>query len=73
MDKVKEIAYRGVKYKGEDIGTSTIFQGDLRITTNVKGEDRSRAIGTRLSEDVYEQVLQKGLSWIHRAFVVNNW
>jgi len=73
VDKVKAIAYRGVKYKGEDIGTSTIFQADVRITTNVKGEDGNRAIGTRLSEDVYEQVLEKGLSWIHRAFVVNNW
>ncbi|MHC4542964.1 MAG: cache domain-containing protein [Planctomycetota bacterium] len=73
VDKVKEIAYRGVQYKGEDIGTSTIFQGDLRISTNVKGEDGNRAIGTRLSEDVYEQVLEKGMPWIHRAFVVNNW
>jgi two-component system NtrC family sensor kinase len=73
VDKVKEIAYRGVKYKGEDIGTSTIFQGDLRISTNVRRKDRSRAIGTRLSQDVYEQVLEKGLPWIHRAFVVNNW
>ncbi len=73
VDKVKEIAYRGVKYKGEDIGTSTIFQGDLRISTNVKGEDGNRAIGTQLSEDVYEQVLEKGIPWIHRAFVVNNW
>jgi two-component system NtrC family sensor kinase len=73
VDKVKEIAYRGVKYRGEDIGTSTIFQGDLRISTNVRREDRNRAIGTRLSQDVYEQVLEKGLPWIHRAFVVNNW
>ncbi|TKJ33067.1 MAG: histidine kinase [Planctomycetes bacterium B3_Pla] len=73
VDKVKEIAYRGVKYKGEDIGTSTIFQGDLRVSTNVMGEDGNRAIGTQLSEDVYEQVLEKGLPWIHRAFVVNNW
>jgi len=73
VDKVKEIAYRGVKYKGEDIGTSTIFQGDLRVSTNVRAEDGSRAIGTRLSQDVYEHVLEKGLPWIHRAFVVNNW
>ncbi|MFC1792341.1 cache domain-containing protein [Planctomycetota bacterium] len=73
VDKVKEIAYRGVKYKGEDIGTSTIFQGDVRISTNVRAEDGSRAIGTRLSQDVYEQVLEKGLPWVHRAFVVNNW
>jgi two-component system NtrC family sensor kinase len=73
VDKVKEIVYQGVKYKGKDIGTATIFQGDLRISTNVKQADDSRAIGTRVSEEVYEQVLEKGLPWIDRAFVVNNW
>jgi len=73
VDKVKDIVYQGVKYKGKDIGTATIFQGDLRISTNVKQADGSRAIGTRVSEEVYEQVLEKGLSWIDRAFVVNNW
>ena len=73
VDRIKEIVYQGVKYKGKDIGTATIFQGDLRISTNVRTEDGSRAIGTRVSEEVYEQVLEKGLSWIARAFVVNNW
>jgi len=73
VDKVKETVYQGVKYKGKDIGTATIFQGDLRVSTNVKREDGSRAIGTRVSKEVYEQVLEKGLPWIDRAFVVNNW
>ncbi|KPL25151.1 MAG: hypothetical protein AMJ75_01725 [Phycisphaerae bacterium SM1_79] len=73
VDRVKETVYQGVKYKGKDIGTATIFQGDLRISTNVKAEDGSRAIGTRVSEEVYEQVLVKGLPWTDRAFVVNNW
>jgi len=73
VDKVKETVYQGVKYKGKDIGTATIFQEDLRISTNVTQEDGSRAIGTRVSQEVYEQVLVKGLRWIDRAFVVNNW
>lgn len=73
VDRVKEIVYQGVKYKGKDIGTATIFQEDLRISTNVKQADGSRAIGTRVSQEVYEQVLEKGLPWIDRAFVVNNW
>jgi len=73
VDKVKETVYQGVKYKGKDIGTATIFQGDLRISTNVQRLDGTRAIGTRVSEEVYEQVLVKGLPWIDRAFVVNNW
>ncbi len=73
VDKIKETVYQGEVYKGKDIGTATIFQGDLRISTNVKREDGSRAIGTRVSEEVYNQVLVKGLPWIERAFVVNDW
>jgi len=73
VDKVKETVYQGQIYKGKDIGTATIFQGDLRISTNVKRHDGSRAIGTRVSEEVYDQVLVKGLPWIERAFVVNDW
>lgn len=73
VDSIKEIVYQGVKYKEKDIGTATIFQGDMRISTNVKVENGSRAIGTRVSEEVHRQVLVKGLPWIHRAFVVNNW
>ncbi len=73
VDEIKETVYQGVKYKGKDIGTATIFQGDLRISTNVKGDDGCRAIGTRVSEEVYEQVLVKGQHWIDRAYVVNNW
>jgi len=73
VDEIKGTVYQEVKYKGKDIGTATIFQGDLRISTNVKAEDGSRAIGTRVAENVYEQVLVRGLPWIDRAFVVNNW
>ncbi len=73
VDKIKDIVYRGETYKGKDIGTATIFQDDLRISTNVETIDGDRAIGTRVSEEVYNQVLVKGNPWIHRAFVVNNW
>jgi len=73
VDKVKDTVYEGVKYKGKDMGTVTIFQGDLRISTNVQNLDGSRAIGTRVSEEVYDQVLVEGMPWIGRAFVVNNW
>jgi two-component system NtrC family sensor kinase len=73
VDQVKDIVYRDEKYKGKDIGTATIFQGDLRISTNVRNLDGTRAIGTRVSSEVYDQVFVKGLSWIDRAFVVNDW
>lgn len=73
VDKTKEVVYKDTKYKDKDIGTVTIFQDDLRISTNVLDNEGNRAIGTRLSDEVYRQVLEKGQSWLDRAFVVNNW
>ena len=73
VDKIKDIVYRGETYKGKDIGTATIFLDDLRISTNVCTRDGERAIGTRVSEEVYNQVVLKGNPWIDRAFVVNDW
>jgi len=73
VDKVKQTVYRAERYKGKDVGTATIFQWDLRISTNVQARDGSRAIGTRVSAEVNERVLEKGLRWVARAFVVNDW
>ena len=73
VDKVKDMVYKSEKYKDKDIGTATIFQGDLRISTNVMRTDGARAIGTRVSEEVYNRVIEKGTPWIGRAFVVNAW
>jgi two-component system NtrC family sensor kinase len=73
VDTIKDLVYRGEKYRGKDIGTATIFQWDLRIATNVMDTMGNRAIGTRVSETVYDQVLLQGSPWIDRAFVVNDW
>ena len=73
VDRIKEIVFKEEKYKGKDTGTATIFQGDLRISTNVKTAEYQRAIGTRVSEEVGQAVLEEGSEWIDRAFVVNDW
>lgn len=73
VDEIKQTVFEGMKYESKDIGTATIFQDDVRISTNVKNADGSRAIGTRGSETVYDQVVIKGKPYIGRAFVVNNW
>lgn len=73
VDRVKGIVYKDEKYKGREIGTATIFQHDLRISTNVRNKDGSRAIGTRVSQEVSQAVLKEGQPWIDRAFVVNDW
>ena len=73
VDKIKQTVYEDVKYEGQDIGTATIFQDDVRVSTNVRNEDGTRAIGTRVSEDVYNKVVLEGERWVGRAYVVNNW
>ncbi len=73
VDKVKETVYQGEKYKGRDMGVATIFQGGVRISTNVMTKDNRRAIGTTLSKEVYEKVIVEGKDWVGRAFVVDDW
>jgi two-component system NtrC family sensor kinase len=73
VDKIKSIVYEGVKAEGKDVGSATIFLGDLRIATNVLTSAGSRAIGTRLSEEVYNRVILHREKWLDRAFVVNDW
>jgi len=73
VDKVRDLLYGEGRYNGKEMGTATIFQGDLRIATNVLDEKGQRAIGTRVSEEVYQAVLEKGELWLDRAFVVHDW
>ena len=73
VDRIKNIVFKDVKYKGKEIGTATIFLGDLRISTNVMDKEGNRAVGTRAMKEVQELVLGKGTPWIHRAFVVDDW
>ncbi|MFC1922513.1 cache domain-containing protein [Chloroflexota bacterium] len=73
VDKVKETVYEKLKYKSKDIGTVTIFQDDVRISTNVKNDNGTRALGTRVTQEVYDRVVNEGEPWIGRAYVVNDW
>ncbi len=73
VDRIKETIYKGEKYHGIETGTATIFQQDLRISTNVRNNNGTRAIGTRVSKEVNTAVLLEGKSWNDRAFVVNDW
>jgi len=73
VDRVKAILYEGGTAKLTDIGTATIFLGDVRIATNVVKEDGSRAIGTRMAADVFNTVLLKRERHMGRAFVVKEW
>jgi len=73
VDRTRDLVFQAERYHGTYVGTSTIFQDDLRISTNVMLATGQRAIGTRLSSEVYDRVIAQGESWTARAFVVNDW
>ncbi len=73
VDQVKSTVFGASGHKGTVTGTATIFQNDVRISTNVLNRDGSRAVSTRVSDEVAIKVLHKGETWHRRAFVVNDW
>lgn len=73
IDKIRSIVFENEMYNNKHLGTVTIFQWDARIATNVTLANGNRATGTRVSEAVYDKVLENNLSWYDRAFVVNDW
>lgn len=64
--------------KSQSIEAATVFQkvdaGYLRISTNVKKKDGSRALNTYIpnSSDVIKTI-ERGQTYYGRAFVVNDW
>jgi two-component system NtrC family sensor kinase len=73
VDRIRNMVYGNEVYDKKPIGTVTIFQDDTRVSTNVLSENGERAIGTRVSSEVYERVVEKGQIWQDRAFVVTHW
>ena len=73
VDLIKTRVFQKQKYDGKDIGTATLFFDDVRVSTNVRIKDTIRAVGSRMSKEVYESVIKKGETWADRAFVVNDW
>lgn len=73
VDRVRDMVFGKGTYNSKPVGTVTIFQDDVRISTNVQDEAGRRAIGTRVSDEVYEAVIEQGRTWHERAFVVTDW
>jgi two-component system NtrC family sensor kinase len=73
VDRVREMVFGKEVYKDKPVGTVTIFLDDVRIATNVQDRDGQRAVGTRVSDEVYRAVVEKGQTWQERAFVVTDY
>ncbi len=73
VDSIRDAVFCSPVEDAPSLDTVTIFLADVRIATNVRQADGQRAIGTRMSRQVAEQVLGRGEVWTRPAFVVDDW
>ena len=73
VDEIQATVFENKFSGGQPSGKVTLFLWDTRIATNVMLANHNRAVGTRMSADVYDTVLENGANWYDRAFVVRDW
>ncbi|WP_227368140.1 cache domain-containing protein [Halomonas sp. M20] len=73
VDDIRDLLYAPGTLPENSEGTVTLFLGDVRVATNVRLHSGERAIGTRVSNQVAQQVLEHGKRFIDRAYVVSDW
>lgn len=67
VDRIRDVTY------GLGSGSATIFIDRIRATTTIRLKNGERAIGTSVSNEVAEAVLERGETWLARARVVDEW
>lgn len=72
VDRIRKLVFGDALYEDKPVGTVTVFMDDVRISTNVLDENGHRAVGTRVSDEVYSAVVEGGRRWLDRAFVVTH-
>lgn len=73
VDRIEDIVFGQDNYRGKASGSVTVFLADTRVATTVRMPNGNRAIGTRVSAEVAERVLDNATRWADRAFVVSDW
>ncbi|MCP5070915.1 MAG: hypothetical protein GY946_30495, partial [bacterium] len=71
VDELHRIVFGAERYDGKPRGTITIFLGPVRVATNVLDTNGRRALGTIVSDEVRQAVLENGRTWRFRAWVVD--
>ncbi len=74
VEKISDTLSGGLETQGRDPGVATIFQDDVRITTNMTTAAGMRAVGTCAPAEVYDVVIVRGEKhWIGRTFGASDW
>lgn len=71
VDRLNALVYRDVSLPDGSEGAATLFLDDVRVATSVRLWDGQRALGTRVSQAVYDKVMGTGEPWMGAAQVVN--
>ncbi|MTJ80011.1 MAG: HAMP domain-containing protein [Telmatospirillum sp.] len=71
VDHLNDLVYSESSLPADSAGAATLFLDDVRIATSVRLRDGARALGTRVSQAVYDRVMGAGQPWIGSAFVVD--
>jgi two-component system, NtrC family, sensor kinase len=72
VDRVKQLVYGDVRYRGRDAGTASIFLGDVRVAASATTEPE-QAIGTLLPAQVPRSARTNGERWQGRALEGHEW
>lgn len=51
-------------------GVATVFMGDVRVTTNIMGQDGKRAVGTKLQGPAYDAIFKEGKTFRGEAAIL---
>ncbi len=73
IDRIQDAVYPDGALPAGGKGAVTLFADDVRIGTNLRTADATRAVGTRASAAVAQAVLGDGRTWLHRARVLDDW
>ncbi|HTH17863.1 MAG TPA: cache domain-containing protein, partial [Magnetospirillum sp.] len=71
VDRLNALVYQDASLPAGSEGSATLFLDDVRVATSVRLWDGQRALGTRVSQAVYDKVMLAGQSWMGAAQVVS--
>jgi two-component system NtrC family sensor kinase len=71
VDAIRYQVFQFQFWRGTHTGTATLFQNDVRICTNVRSGN-GRALGTRMTPEVYRAVLVEGKRFAAKSYEVND-
>jgi two-component system NtrC family sensor kinase len=73
VDRIRNNLYREETFEQRDVAVVSIFLDDKRIATTTATPSGDRAVGTLISEEVYNQVIRGGGRWIRAGYIVDDW